>query len=44
MSVHGKVEVFDLAIGSEDLAEVVFVDVFGQLLDDDLLTVSQPRA
>ncbi len=36
MSVHGHVEVADGTVGAEDLAEVVFVDVFGELLDDDL--------
>lgn len=40
LSVHGHVEVADGTVGAKDLAEVVFVDVFGELLDDDLEGVS----
>lgn len=40
LSVHGHVKVADGTVGAEDLAEVVLVDVFGELLDDDLEGVS----
>lgn len=36
LSVHGHIEVADGTVGAEDLTEVVFVDVFGEFLDDDL--------
>lgn len=36
LAVDGHVEVLYPAVGAEDLAQVVFVDVLGELLDDDL--------
>lgn len=33
--VHGHFEVGDGAVGGEDFAQVVGIDVFGELLDDD---------
>lgn len=36
LAVDGHVEVLYPAIGAEDLAQVVLVDVFGELLDNDL--------
>lgn len=40
LSVHGHVQVADETVGAEDLAQVVFVDVFGQLLDHNLCILS----
>lgn len=34
--VHGHLEVLDFAVATEDLTEVAFIHVFGELLDDNL--------
>lgn len=36
LSVHRQVEIFDIAIGAEDLVEVRLGDVLGEFFDDDL--------
>jgi len=36
LPVHWHVQIPDLAIDAEDFAEVVFIDVFGELLYNDL--------
>lgn len=36
-SVDGEIKVVDLAVLAEDLVQVVFVDVLGQALDDNLI-------
>jgi len=38
--VHRKLEIAYAAVGAEDFAEMAFVDVLGQSLDDDLCLVS----
>ena len=39
MTVYGEIDVFDGSIGAEDLAEMVLVDIFGELLYYNLLNV-----
>jgi hypothetical protein len=36
LSVHWHVQIPDLTIDAEDFVEVVFIDVFGELLYNDL--------
>lgn len=38
--VHRKLEIAYAAVGAEDFAEMAFMDVLGQSLDDDLCVVS----
>lgn len=35
LPVDGHFQVFDVAVGTEDFAQVRFVDVFGELFNDD---------
>ena len=36
LSVHGHVQISNWAVSSEDFPEMVFIDIFGELLNDDL--------
>jgi len=36
VSVHWHIQISDLAIVAEDLAEVLLVDILGEFLNDDL--------
>ena len=36
LSVHGEVDITNGAVGAKDLAEMVFVDVFGEFFNNDL--------
>ena len=37
LSVHWHVEISDWTIGAKDFSEVGFSDIFGELLNDDLV-------
>ena len=39
LSVHWHVQISNLTVGAKDFSKVIFSDIFGELLDDDLTRV-----
>jgi hypothetical protein len=39
LSVHWHVQISDLTVGAKDFSKMIFSDIFGELLDDDLTRV-----